>query len=138
MEYSAVRRGAAVVGVWCAALGGLVCLPFWKSRFLPTLAALALWLAVCFGVVAPRLASGTVRLGGNHLTLRRGKLFLTTRRIPLRFVTGCQIIQTPLQRLSGTCIFLLFTSGCTAAAPGLLRADAEALSARLTHGGRLL
>lgn len=135
MEFTVPRRGAAVVGGWCAALGGAACLPFWGRRFVPTLAALALWLALSFGVLAPRLASCVVRVGGRHLTLRRGLLFPVTRRIPLHFITGCQILQTPLQRLSGTCVLILYASGCTTLAPGLRRADAEALSARLTHGG---
>ena len=97
-----------------------------------------LWLAACFGVLAPRLASSCVRVGGNHLTLRRGLLFPVTRRIPLRFLAGCHIVQTPLQRMTGTCLFFLYSSGCTTLVPGMRKADAECLSAKLTHGGKLL
>lgn len=116
----------------------MLCLPFWKNFFTPTLAVFLLWLAACFGVLAPRLASCCVRVGGNHLTLRRGLLFPVTRRIPLRFLAGCHIVQTPLQRMTGTCLFFLYSSGCTTLVPGMRKADAERLSAKLTHGGKLL
>ena len=84
------------------------------------------------------VAWSCVRVGGNHLTLRRGLLFPVTRRIPLRFLAGCHIVQTPLQRMTGTCLFFLYSSGCTTLVPGMRKADAECLSAKLTHGGKLL
>lgn len=138
MEFFVPRRGAAIVGGWCAAVGALLCLPFWKNYFGPTLGVLIAWMALCFGVLSPRLSSSVVRVGGNHLTLRRGLLFPITRRIPLRFLAGCHIIQSPLQRLTGTCVFILYTSGCITLVPGMRKVDAERLAARLTHGGKLL
>ena len=84
------------------------------------------------------VACGVLRCAGNHLTLRRGLLFPVTRRIPLRFLAGCHIVQTPLQRMTGTCLFFLYSSGCTTLVPGMRKADAECLSAKLTHGGKLL
>ncbi len=138
MEFSVDRRGAAIVSSWFAAAGILICLPFLSLFVIPPLAALAIWLFLCFGVLAPRLASGTIRVGGNHLTIRRGLFFPLTRRIPLRFLSGCHILQSPLQRMTGTCIFILYSSGCTTVAAGLRKADAELLSAKLTHGGKLL
>lgn len=47
-------------------------------------------------------------------------------------------MQTPLQRMTGTCLFFLYSSGCTTLVPGMRKADAECLSAKLTHGGKLL
>lgn len=138
MEYTIPRRGAAVVSAWFAALGALLSLPFWKSRFASTLMMLLLWAAVCFGILAPRLSSGVLRVGRHHLTLRRGQLFPITRRMPLRFITGCAILQSPLQRMTGTCVLVLYSSGVTTIAPGMRRKDAEALSAALTHGGSIL
>ena len=87
-------------------------------------------------VLAPRLASSCVRVGGNHLTLRRGLLFPRNAAhpaaVPLR---AADIVQTPLQRMTGTCLFFLYSSGCTTLVPGMRKADAECLSAKLTHGG---
>lgn len=108
MEFSVPRHGAAIVSGWCAALGAMLCLPFWKNFFTPTLAVFLLWLTACFGVLA------------------------------LRFLAGCHIVQTPLQRMTGTCLFFLYSSGCTTLVPGMRKADAECLSAKLTHGGKLL
>lgn len=54
------------------------------------------------------------------------------------FLAGCHIVQTPLQRMTGTCLFFLYSSGCTTLVPGMRKADAECLSAKLTHGGKLL
>ena len=51
MEFSVPRHGAAIVSGWCAALGAMLCLPFWKNFFTPTLAVFLLWLAACFGVL---------------------------------------------------------------------------------------
>ena len=48
------------------------------------------------------------------------------------------IVQTPLQRMTGTCLFFLYSSGCTTLVPGMRKADAECLAAKLTHGGKLL
>ena len=138
MEYTVPRRGAAVVSAWFAGLGALLSLPFWKNFFVTTLMTLLLWAAVCFGVLAPRLSSDVLRVGAHHLSLRRGLLFPVTRRVPLRFLTGCHILQSPLQRMTGTCVLLLYSSGVTTIAPGMRRADAEALAVMLTHGGRML
>lgn len=48
MEFSVPRHGAAIVSGWCAALGAMLCLPFWKNFFTPTLAVFLLWLAACW------------------------------------------------------------------------------------------
>lgn len=138
MEFSVPRHGAAIVSGWCAALGAMLCLPFWKNFFTPTLAVFLLWLAACFGVLAPRLASSCVRVGGNHLTLRRGLLFPVTRRHPAAVPCGLPHRADSAAAHDGTCLFFLYSSGCTTLVPGMRKADAECLSAKLTHGGKLL
>ena len=138
MEYAVTRRGAALIGLWGAAAGLAVSLPFWHWAPFLTLMLVLLWFLLCFGVLASRLCSLRVRVGGHHLTVRVGLLFLSTKRIPLRFITGCHIWQTPLQRATGTCVLLLLASGTCALVPGLGRQDAELLAAKLSHGGKLL
>jgi len=135
MEYTVPRRGAAIVSAWFAAAGILLSLPFWNGGFAATLGALLVWFALCFGALAARLASCVLRVGAHHLTLRRGLLFPVTRRVPLRYITGCHILQTPLQRMTGTCVLVLYASGCITVMPGAKRADAEALCTRLVYGG---
>lgn len=137
MEFAVSRKGTAVVGLWFALAGGVLTLPFWK-RFLPAaLTAFLLWLALCFLLVL-RLSSCRVRLGAHHLTVRRGLLLLTVRRLPLRCVTGCHLFVTPLQRRTGTCLLLLSASGCTTLLPGVPAEQAERLCALLMQGGAVL
>lgn len=135
MEYTVPRRGAAVVSLWFAALGALLLLLFLNVSVPALLAALLVWFALCFGALSARLASCVLRVGAHHFTVRRGLLFPVTRRVPLHFLTGCHIVQTPLQRMTGTCVMILYASGCTTVLPGARRADAEALCARYLHGG---
>lgn len=138
MEFSVSRRGAAVVSAWFVLAGALVSLPFWRLFFQTTLLCLMAWALLCFALLIPHFSACTLRVGAHHLTLRRGILFLITRRVPLRFVTGCFLLRTPLQRLTGTCCLLLFTSGSILLVAGAGVAEAEALCARLTQGGRVL
>ncbi|MEG0911265.1 MAG: PH domain-containing protein [Ruthenibacterium sp.] len=134
MEFAVSRRGGAVIGLWAILLCALVCVPFWGSAFLPTLAVFILGGMFLFLVATVHFSTCHVRCGAHHLTMRRGILYTVTRRVPLRFVTGCQILRSPLQRLTGTCILLLFASGSTTLVAGADFADAERLSAFLAHG----
>ncbi|MEF9970094.1 MAG: PH domain-containing protein [Ruthenibacterium sp.] len=134
MEFAVSRRGGAVIGLWAVLLCALVCAPFWHSAFLPTLAVFLGGSMLLFLMAAVHFSACKVRCGAHHLTMRRGILYTVTRRIPLRFITGCQILRSPLQRLTGTCILLLFASGSTTLIAGANFADAERLSAFLAHG----
>ena len=138
MEFQVTRSGAALIGFWAALAGILVSLPFWMLNLLAALLWTAVWVLFCMCVLVPRWASCRVRVGGNHLTVRRGLLFLSTKRMPLRFITGCHIVQTPLGRRRGGCVLVLLASGTSTVIPGIRRADAEQLAARLSHGGKLL
>lgn len=138
MNFRASRTGAALVAAWAAAAGGLglfFLLPLPAGSRL--LAALG-WCALCLGWLSPRLASCRVRVGGNHLTVRTGSFFPVTKRIPLRFVTGTRLLQTPLGKAAGVCVLLLYGSGTWTVLAGVRTADAEALAARLSHGGKLV
>jgi membrane protein YdbS with pleckstrin-like domain len=138
MEYHVSRRGAALIGLWCAAPACALALLLWRTAPAVVCTLLTLWLLACFCALVPRISSMRVRVGGNHLTLRSGILFLSTKRIPLRFITGCRIWQSPLQRRTGDCVLLLLASGTSALIPGIARRDAEHLASILSHGGKLL
>lgn len=138
MEFRVTRGGAALIGFWAILAGALVSLPFCLLDAAAALLGLAVWCAVCVCILVPRWASCRVRVGGNHLTVRKGLLFLVTKRMPLRFITGCRIVQTPLGRRSGGCVLVLIASGTSTIIPGVRRADAEQLAAKLSHGGKLL
>lgn len=138
LSFHTSRVGAALAGAWvslagAAALFFLLPLPG-AGRFLAALG----WCAICMGWLAPRLASCYVRAGGNHLTVRTGSLFPCTKRLPLRFIAGSRVIQSPLGRATGVCVMVLYGSGTWTVLAGIRKADAEALAARLSHGGKLV
>ena len=137
-SFRATRAGAALVCGWLALAGAAVLFFLLPLPVGTRMLAALFWCVLCFGLLAPRLASCRVRVGGNHLTVRVGALFLPTKRIPLRFITGCRILQTPLGRMGGVCLLVLFGAGTWTLIPGVRAADAEALAARLSHGGKLL
>lgn len=134
MEFAVSRRGSAVIGLWAIVLCALLCAPFWHSAFLPTLAVFCIGGALLFLLTAVHFSTCKVRCGVHHLTMRRGILYTVTRRVPLRFITGCQILRSPLQRITGTCLLLLFASGSTTLIAGANFADAQRLSAFLAYG----
>ncbi len=135
MEFSATRRGSAIVAGWAAAAGLIL---IWALLPAGRIFLALFWVLLCFGLLAPHLESCRVRVGGNHLTIRRGLIFFTTKRIPLRFITGCCIFRSPLCRACGTCVMLLFASGNFTVLPGVRLADAEHFAQRISHGGKLL
>ncbi|WP_367925749.1 PH domain-containing protein [uncultured Ruthenibacterium sp.] len=138
MEFRVTRSGAALIGFWAVLAGILISLPFWALNAAASLLGLAIWCVICVCILIPRWSSCRVRVGGNHLTVRRGILFLETKRMPLRFITGCRIVQTPLGRRRGGCVLVLIASGTSTIIPGIRRSDAEQLAAKLSHGGKLL
>lgn len=132
MELKASRRGAAVVALWVTIFGAVICLLFALLGAAPGF-ILCIFLTFCVLaiVVAARVSTCFFRCGAHHVTLRRGLLFLTTQRIPLRFISGCSVWRTPLERLSGTCVFTLYTSGSFAAVFGLRYSEALMLAQKL-------
>ena len=135
LSFAATRRGAAVVGLWSFAASVLCALLLRGFGWLPG----ACWLLAALSLTAlpAYLSSAQVRCGAHHLTLRRGRILLTVQRMPLRFIAGCTIWATPLQRMTGTCVLVVHTSGAMSVIPGVRRSDAERLTAHLSQGGVL-
>lgn len=137
MEYRVTRRGAAVIGVHLISVG-LLLLFIVRNLFRFTIIAAVFWLLFCLIGLIPHLSSCKLHIYENHLTVRTGILFVTTKRIPLRFVTGCHIVQTPLQHANATCSLFLLTSGSVTVILGMRRKDADILTTTLSSGGQLL
>ena len=113
-SFRATRAGAALVCGWLALAGAAVLFFLLPLPAGTRMLAALFWCVLCFGLLAPRLASCRVRVGGNR------------------------ILQTPLGRMGGVCLLVLFGAGTWTLIPGVRAADAEALAARLSHGGKLL
>ena len=127
-------RGRAVLCVW-AALPGLIAAPFlfwqglgWGFGFC------ALWCGVVFGVWV-RSCSLVATLGDFTLTLYMGVAFPVERVIPRNSITSTLIFRTPLLRLAGACVLVIFTPGMWAILPGIPLQEADAIGEALLAGG---
>lgn len=127
-------RGRAVLCVW-AALPGLIAAPFlfwqglgWGFGFC------ALWCAVVFEVWV-RSCSLVATLDDFTLTLYMGVAFPVERVIPRNSITSTLIFRTPLLRLAGACVLVIFTPGMWAILPGIPLQEADAIGEALLAGG---
>ena len=133
LEFHVTRRGAAVIGLWITLICGILC---FVLRYL-----LAAWSFIIFAVCAAvaltlgtaHFASCSVRCAEHHITVRSGILFCRTQRLPLKYISGCIILHSPLQRLTSTCVLILTTSGRMSFIWDAALAGAEKLSAHLTY-----
>ena len=60
------------------------------------------------------------------------------RVIPRNSITSTLIFRTPLLRLAGACVLVIFTPGMWAVLPGIPLEEADAISGALLAGGRSL
>ena len=130
-------RGRAVLCVW-AAVPGAVAAPFvfwqglgWGWAFC------VLWCLVVFGLWV-RACSLVACLDDAALTLYLGVAFPVERVIPRNSITSTLIFRTPLLRLAGACVLVIFTPGMWAVLPGIHLEEADAISGALLAGGRSL
>ena len=72
------------------------------------------------------------------LTLYLGVAFPVDRVIPRNTITTTLIFRTPLLRLAGACVLVIFTPGMWAVLPGIPLEEADAISGALLAGGRSL
>lgn len=127
-------RGRAVLCVW-AAVPGAVAAPFvfwqgfgWGCIFC------ALWCLLVFGIWV-RVCSLVATLDPCTLTLYLGVAFPVERVIPRNSITSTLIFRTPLLRLAGACVLVIFTPGMWAVLPGIPLQEADAIGAALLADG---
>ena len=127
-------RGRAVLCVW-AAVPGAVAAPFvfwqgfgWGCIFC------ALWCLLVFGIWV-RACSRVATLDPCTLTLYLGVAFPVERVIPRNSITSTLIFRTPLLRLAGACVLVIFTPGMWAVLPGIPLQEADAIGAALLADG---
>ena len=113
---------------------GAVAAPFlfWQGFWLGCVFC-ACWAALVF-VVWVRACSFVATLGSRTLTLYLGVAFPVERVIPRHSITSALIFRTPLLRLAGACVLLIFTPGMWAMLPGIPLEAADAISAALLAG----
>lgn len=123
-------RGRAVLCLW-AAVPGLLAAPFvfWQGLGWG-LAFSALW-ALFVAAIRVRACSFVAALGPRALTIQLGVAFSVRRTLPRRAVTSALQFRTPLLRLAGLSVLVLFTPGFWVVLPAVPRAQADALAAVL-------
>lgn len=131
MKIQATWRGCAVASAWAAGLGALV----FTALLGPNVLVLLGWTALTFLLLTPFLRSFCICLDEHRLVLRAGHMFFFKQHIPLRFITGCTVLRTPLGRLTHTGVVVLSFSGGVCVVCGLSLHDAALLSRRLALGG---
>ena len=127
MEIQATWRGCAVASAWAAALGALV----FTALLGPNALVLIGWTALSFLLLTPFFRSFRIRVDEHRLVIRAGRVFFFKQHIPLRFITGCTVLCTPLGRLTHTGVLVLSFSGGVCVVCGLSLRDAALLSRRL-------
>ena len=127
-------RGRAVLCVW-AAVPGAVAAPvvFWQGFGWGCIFC-ALWCLLVFGIWV-RACSLVATLDPCTLTLYLGVAFPVERVIPRNSITSTLIFRTPLLRLAGACVLVIFTPGMWAVLPGIPLQEADAIGAALLADG---
>lgn len=133
LEFRVSRRGAAVIGLWITLICGILC---FVLRYLLGVWAIIIFLvcgALALTIGTAHFAACSLRCGAHHITVRSGILLCRTQRMPLKYISGCVILRSPLQRLTSTCVLILTTSGTLFFVWGAPLGDAERLSAHITY-----
>lgn len=135
MEYRLQPRGLAVLAFWLCLPGCVLSAFFFWQGFLAGALFLCCWLltdlVLCFG------RGGSVRVGfaGGELQVRAGVIFRSLKRLPARFVSGVNILSTPLLARAGCRLLTVHSAGIMLALAGLSAQDAEQIAGLLGGGG---
>lgn len=87
----------------------------------------AFWLCLSFLGVPLHLNSLAADVTAGEIRLRSGVLFKRFQRLPTRCVTGFNLIETPLLKMSNCCVLLIYTSGTLLVLPALHKPEAQRL-----------
>lgn len=128
--------GARVIALWIL-LPGLILTPFiaWQNSTMGILFG-ALWLFFSLVGIPLRLSSfqGSISMG--EVRISQGILFKTSHRLPTRFVTGVNRLQTPLLQCAKCSVLVVYTSGSFLILPAVSDDLVDPLT-RALHGGLL-
>lgn len=131
LQFTLDPAACRLMGLWLF-FPGAVASPFifWQS-FWAGAVFFILWSLVSLWLIPLRCRSlkGSVSLG--EIWVDTGILFKTSRRMPTRFVSGTQRIETPLLRWCGCSVVIIYSSGTVILLAGLADATADALLAAL-------
>jgi membrane protein YdbS with pleckstrin-like domain len=119
-------RGRAVLCIW-SALPGVFLAPFLLWQGLGWgLVFCALWAGVVF-IVWVRACSFVASLTEHTLTIQLGITFGVRRTMPRRSITALLLFDSPLLRLAGSSVLVVFAPGLWLAIPAIPRVQAKYL-----------
>lgn len=131
MDYRLKTRGLAVLTLWLCLPGCLLsAFVFWQNVWAGGI-FLCLWAGAAAALCLGRGRTVRVRFCQGELQVRAGVLFRTLKRMPARFVSGVDLLCTPLLGWAGCRVMAVHSAGAVLALAGLAAADAEALAGRL-------
>ena len=136
MQITVSRRAAALLSTWLVLAGLVLALLAALLNALAALLGFLVWSVLAMLLGTLYFSSYKLYLGKHHVSVRHGILFLFTHRMPLRFITGCHIICSPVQRRTGSCVLVLLSSGGSVLVPGAPLAAAQQLAERIAADAR--
>ncbi|MEF9864821.1 MAG: PH domain-containing protein [Oscillospiraceae bacterium] len=128
MGFTVKNKGAALTACQLTAIGLLLSYAL-SFAVLWVGAVLAVGFVLGGFLIYLRLIRSRIFVDKTEISITKGFFLPTAFRVPLRFISACHIIQTPLQRIIGSCYCVLITSGTFAVIAGLSAKDANAMYA---------
>lgn len=123
-----------VLGLWLFFPGAILApFLFWQSFWLGAV-FLVVWSILSLVLLPLRARSLRCILSFGEIRVDCGFLFKTSRRLPLRFVTGASRIGSPLLRWCGCSLLLIYSSGTTLVLPGLSNENTDLILSALEVG----
>ncbi len=134
MEIRCSPGAALVFGLWWC-VPGLALSPFvfWQSLAAGAVFVLG-WCGAALLTCRVRLGSLRGRVRAGELSVSRGVLFQTTRRMPTRFISGVTRLETPLLRRFHASLVVVHSPAGALLLPALDADDARRLESALTGG----
>lgn len=134
LRFSLSPAGIKAVALWLF-LPGAVVAPFlfWQNFVIGAVFLVAWLLLSLVGLpIHLRSLEGSITTG--EVRLRQGVLFKRFVRLPTRCITGTSLVQTPLLRLCGCCLLIVYTSGTVMILPGVAHELALQIVATVQEG----
>ncbi len=112
-------KNALIICLWFCLAGLVAAIALlWFFSYTVGLIFFAVWFLI-FGVfLCAYICTFKIHIASAHISLRHGMVFKFVHRAPLRFISSCRIITTPLQRRTKSCVVILLYAGGFFVLPG--------------------
>ncbi len=119
MKEQVKLTNAIIISLWLCTLGIVIAIAVSMFSFWVSVIFAIVWVLV-FGVCTIYyICTFKIHFTGEYISIRHGVFFKFVHKIPIRFVTSCEIFTAPFQRRTNSCVFVLIYSGGVLFVPGL-------------------